>query len=90
MPIYYTCSPNSNVTLVKDQGTTYEYLLCNPGQLQELSSDDLGVVVSSTTPFDFTDIDAGVATDLFIGGFLLCITPWAAAYGASKILALLR
>ena len=48
MPIYYTCSPNSNVTLVKDQGTTYEYLLCNPGQLQELSSDDLGVVVSST------------------------------------------
>lgn len=92
MPTYYTCTEGSTVTVNDVDGNQYAYLLCNPGDLQTLNSSDLEVAVYDKTsaPFDFTQIDAGIATDLFIGGFLLCITPWAAAYGASKILALLR
>lgn len=41
-------------------------------------------------PFDASLIDPTVATAVFGAGFALAITPWAAAWGFSKLLKLLR
>ncbi len=40
--------------------------------------------------FDASQIDPAVATAMFGGGFALFIVPWAAAWGISQILRLLR
>lgn len=40
----------------------------------------------ATVPFDASQIDPIVATSLFTGGFILCLTPWAAAYGLKHLL----
>lgn len=41
-------------------------------------------------PFDVSQIDPQVATAMFGAGFSLFITPWAAAWGFSQLLKLLR
>jgi hypothetical protein len=41
-------------------------------------------------PFQISDIDPTVATGMFSTGFALFIVPWAAAWGAKQLLALLR
>ena len=44
----------------------------------------------ASVPFDASQIDPTVATALFGAGFGLFIVPWAAAWGVSQILRLLR
>ena len=44
----------------------------------------------SPIPFDVSQIDPSVATAVFGAGFGLFIVPWAAAWGVSQILKLLR
>ena len=41
-------------------------------------------------PFDPSQIDPVVVAGMFGGGFILYLTPWAAAWGASQMLKLLR
>ena len=41
-------------------------------------------------PFDPSQIDPSVVVAMFSGGFLLYLTPWAAAWGFSQLLKLLR
>lgn len=41
-------------------------------------------------PFDTSQIDPTVVAALFGGGFVLYITPWAIAWGASQLLRLIR
>ena len=54
--------------------------ICSTGWVQQVA----------TVPFHVTDIDPSVATAMFTGGFILVITPWAVAWGLSKLLAFLR
>lgn len=44
----------------------------------------------AVAPFDVSQIDPQVATAMFGAGFLLLITPWAAAWGFSQLIKLLR
>lgn len=53
---------------------------CSTGWLQQIA----------TIPFDPGQIDPAVATALFGGGFSMVVIPWAAAWGLSKLLSLLR
>jgi len=53
---------------------------CSTGWISQLSS----------IPFDASQIDPLIATAMFGGGFALFIIPWAAAWGVSQILKLLR
>lgn len=48
------------------------------------------IEVASVPPFDSSQIDPVVVTALIGAGFLLYLTPWAAAYGFSSLLKLLR
>lgn len=41
-------------------------------------------------PFDPSEIQPDVAFSLFMGGFLIFLTPWAAAFGARQILNMIR
>ena len=76
--------PNSiNTICVAEQITDMQaiiaqYLIDNP------------VAGSASTSFDFTTIDAVVATGLFSTGFVLMVTPWAVAWGFSQLLRLIR
>jgi len=44
----------------------------------------------ATVPFDVSQINPEVATAMFGAGFALFITPWAAAWGVTQILKLVR
>ena len=44
----------------------------------------------ATIPFELNQIDPSVATAMFGAGFGLFIAPWAAAWGFSQLLKLLR
>ncbi len=48
------------------------------------------VYYNTTLPFDASQIDPQVVAAMFGGGFVLFVTPWAAAWGASQMLKLLR
>lgn len=41
-------------------------------------------------PFDPSQIDPMIATELFVAGFLLFLTPWATAWGLKQILKSIR
>lgn len=44
----------------------------------------------NVAPFSISDIDPQVATAMFGAGFVLFVVPWAAAWGISQILKLLK
>lgn len=46
--------------------------------------------INTSNGFDITTIDPATATALYTAGFLLIITPWAAAWGFSQLLKLTR
>jgi hypothetical protein len=48
------------------------------------------IEVAQVIPFDSSQIDPTVVTALIGAGFLLYLTPWAAAYGFSSLLKMLR
>lgn len=54
--------------------------LCSTGWESQLAA----------VPFDSSQLDTSVIVAVFSGGFLLYITPWAAAYGVSQLLKLMR
>lgn len=56
--------------------------------VQQCSSGWVNVVYAP--PFDPSQIDPLVVAAMFGGGFVLYITPWAAAWGFSQLLKLLR
>lgn len=41
-------------------------------------------------PFDPAQIDPMIATELFVAGFLLFLTPWATAWGLKQLLKSIR
>ena len=53
---------------------------CSTGWLTQIAA----------APFDHSQIDPAVATAMFGAGFALFIVPWAAAWGVSQILKLVR
>jgi hypothetical protein len=63
-----------------------------PFQCLKLDSNALGtwVFYDTALPFDGSQIDPHVVAGLFGGGFLLYLTPYAAAWGASQLIKLLR
>lgn len=48
------------------------------------------IQVAHVPPFDSSQIDPSVVAALIGAGFLLYLTPWAAAFGFSSLLKLLR
>lgn len=48
------------------------------------------IQVAHVAPFDSSQIDPSVVTALIGAGFLLYLTPWAAAYGFSTLLKMMR
>ena len=56
------------------------YAQCSTGWYQQ----------PAVAPFELSQIDPQVATAMFAAGFVLLITPWAAAWGFSQLIKLLR
>lgn len=48
------------------------------------------IQIQAVPPFSTSQIDPSVVAALFGGGFVLYITPWAIAWGASQLLKLIR
>lgn len=48
------------------------------------------IFYNSSVPFDASMIDPVIVAQLFGAGFLLFLTPWAAAYGFKSMLKMLR
>lgn len=71
------------LTLVCDgliEVTSEGAAVCSTGWLTQMS----------VPPFDISQIDPAVVTAMFGAGFILCIPPWVAAFGISKIIKMLR
>lgn len=45
---------------------------------------------AAVVPFDVSQILPEVAAQYFVGGFILCLTPWAAAMGVRHLLRLIQ
>ncbi len=51
---------------------------------------DASLVASSSSSFDITDIDPSIATAFFIGGFVIGVPLWFAAYVVKQIISMFQ
>lgn len=72
--------PGSATYLVNGSYVSLSMPYCPSGWIQ----------VAHVPPFDSSQVDPAVVTALIGAGFLLYLTPWAAAYGFSSLLKMLR
>ena len=80
VPAVIPASVNSGTYLVCSGVIDSSTLTCSSGWVTQ----------KYAPPFDPAQIDPVLLSALFGAGFLLYLTPWAAAWGASQLLKLLR
>lgn len=89
MPYTLICTGSITLTEMVSGGRPVQYI--NTVENVVLPKCSTGwQIIAQTAPFESSQIDPLVVVALVSGGFLLYLTPWAAAYGFSSLLKLLR